>query len=173
MKIGGNLGWILLMLLSVNDGCCQVRAAEVGIKSIDHVGISTPDIARSIRFYRDLLGMKLLEQDQIENQAEYDRIFGLKNVKAKAAVLRLGSMELELFEFQRPPEQHSDPAPPVTRPGIYHLCFAVIDIRKEYDRLKAAGVSFISAPQDFGTALAVYGRDPDGNIVELVQWRQK
>ena len=173
MKTGAELAWMLLTLLPLNSGCYQVSAAEPGIKSIDHVGISTPDIARSIRFYRDLMGMKLLEQDQIENQAEYDAIFGLKNVKAKAAVLRLGSMELELFEFQRPAEEHTDRTLPVTHPGIYHVCFAVLDVRKEYERLKAAGVSFISAPQDFGVALAVYGRDPDGNIVELVQWREK
>jgi len=140
---------------------------------IDHVGISTADIGRSIHFYRDLLGMELVEEERIENTVECDNIFGLKNVKAKSAMLRLGAMQIELFEFERPRGQSPDPMQPVNNPRIYHICFEVTDVQKEYERLKAASVPFISAPQDFGIGKAVYGRDPDGNVVELLQWTKK
>ena len=61
---------------------------------------------------------------------------------------------------------------PVPRPcdvGIRHICFDVTDIDAEYQRLVAAGVPFISAPQLMAnnTVKAVYARDPDNNIVEL------
>jgi len=161
----------LAVLLALGSPLSQ--ADQSAIKRIDHVGISTADIGRSIHFYRDLLGMELVEEDQIENQAEYDHIFGLKNVKAKSAVLRLGAMEIELFEFERPRGQSADPMQPVNNPRIYHICFEVTDVQREYQRLKDANVPFISAPQDFGIGKAVYGRDPDGNVVELLQWTKQ
>jgi catechol 2,3-dioxygenase-like lactoylglutathione lyase family enzyme len=145
-------------------------AAQPGIEAIDHVGLSTVDIERSIHFYRDLLGMELTERDDVNDRVEYNRIFGLAHVKAKGAMLRLGAMQIELFEFVHPKGRPPDLHRPVNDPRIYHICFVVKDIDKEYARLKAAGVPFHHPPQDFGVAKAVYGRDPDGNVVELLQW---
>ncbi len=148
-------------------------AEPVTIKAIDHVGLSTANIARSIHFYRDLLGMEVTEQEDVENNPLYDHIFALVHVKAKSAMLRLGAMQIELFEFVRPRGKAPDLMQPVNNPRIYHICFEVADIQKEYERLKAAGVPFHYPPQDFGIAKAVYGRDPDGNVFELLQWAEK
>jgi len=53
--------------------------------------------------------------------------------------------------------------------GLRHIAFDVTDIDSEYERLKAAGVEFLSEPQSLdGVGLrSVYMRDPDGNIVEM------
>ena len=166
-------GLSLLVILLLAMTSPAVQGDPPTIKGIDHVGLSTADIARSIHFYHDLLGMELTEQEDIENKPDYDHIFGLKNVKAKSAMLRLGSMQIELFEFDRPRGKAPDLNQPVNDVRIYHICFEVTDLEKDYRRLRAAGVPFISEPQDFGIALAVYGRDPDGNVVELLQWREK
>ena len=49
-----------------------------------------------------------------------------------------------------------------------HIAFDVTDIDAEYERLKAAGVEFISPPQKLGAGCAsCYLYDPDGNLVEL------
>lgn len=143
------------------------------ITGIEHVGISTANIARSIHFYRDLLGMELIEEDEVDDRPDFDRLFGLKHVRAKGAMLKLGSMQIELFEFQQPRGTPPDLTEPVNNPRIYHLCFTVIDIQREYERLTAAGVPFHYPPQDFGIGKAAYGRDPDGNVIELVQWPSK
>jgi hypothetical protein len=46
----------------------------------------------------------------------------------------------------------------------------VTDIEAEYERLKAAGMVFHCPPQSVGSELvATYGRDPDGNVVELLE----
>jgi len=45
----------------------------------------------------------------------------------------------------------------------------VKDIKAEYDRLVRAGVTFTRAPKNFGKMRAAYGKDPDGNILELLE----
>jgi hypothetical protein len=58
---------------------------------------------------------------------------------------------------------------PVCDHGITHLCLNVTDIDKEYERLNAAGMRFHCPPQHMGALKATYGRDPDGNVVELLE----
>jgi glyoxylase I family protein len=145
-------------------------ADSPAIESIDHVGLSVVDMERTIHFYRDLLGMTVVERDEVNDQPAYNHIFGLEHVRAKAAMLKLGNMQIELFQFESPRGRPPDPRKPVNDPRIYHICFVVKDLDKEYGRLKSAGVPFFYPPQDFGTAKAVYGRDPDGNVFELLQW---
>ena len=60
--------------------------------------------------------------------------------------------------------------------SISEICFYVNDIEKEYKNLKEKGVKFISKPQffdlssqGFGKSKAVYFKDPDGIILELLQ----
>ena len=36
------------------------------IQCINHTGVSTPDLDRAIRFYRDLLGFELVQRFEIE-----------------------------------------------------------------------------------------------------------
>jgi catechol 2,3-dioxygenase-like lactoylglutathione lyase family enzyme len=56
----------------------------------------------------------------------------------------------------------------VCDPGITHLCFDVTDLDQEYERLSEAGMTFHCPPQDaFAGVRTTYGRDPDGNVVEL------
>jgi hypothetical protein len=50
--------------------------------------------------------------------------------------------------------------------GLHHASITTADIQ----RLKAAGMRFHCPPQYLaGLCGATYGRDPDGNIVELMQ----
>lgn len=144
---------------------------ENGINAINHVGISTGDIEQSVRFYRDLFGMELLG-NQIGTFAgeRYEAIFQLKGARGKVATLSLGSMNIELFEFEYPRGKTGDPQRPVNHQGINHICFNVQDIQKEYQRLKEAGTDFNCPPLDWGFAKATYGRDPDGNVFELIEW---
>jgi catechol 2,3-dioxygenase-like lactoylglutathione lyase family enzyme len=154
-------------------GCRPGYTDQPGIEAIDHVGLATVDIDRSIHFYQDLFGMELVQRVEVNDQAEFNHIFALEHVKAKGAILRLGSMRIELFEFLSPRGRAPDLRQPVNNPRIYHICFVVKDINREYARLKAAGVPFHHEPEDFGIAKAAYGRDPDGNVFELLQWPAK
>jgi catechol 2,3-dioxygenase-like lactoylglutathione lyase family enzyme len=138
------------------------------IKGMHHIGVSVVSLERSLRFYRDLLGMRVLVQKQFEG-AQYELILGLPGARGKLAVLQLASLEIELFEFERPRPALSDPNRPVCDHGITHFCIEVADIQSEYERLKTAGVAFHCPPLTFGAEKATYGRDPDGNVFEMLQ----
>jgi extradiol dioxygenase family protein len=43
----------------------------------------------------------------------------------------------------------------------------VLDIDFEYERLKRAGMEFHCPPQFEGEVRTTYGRDPDGNVIEI------
>jgi hypothetical protein len=45
----------------------------------------------------------------------------------------------------------------------------VVDVDAEYERLKAAGMTFHCPPQGMSGIRATYGRDPDGNVIELLE----
>lgn len=47
----------------------------------------------------------------------------------------------------------------------------VDDLQAEYDRLKARSVDFVDQPSDFGNVIVATLRDPEGNYVQLLQFK--
>jgi len=142
------------------------------IRGIHHVAISTPDLDRIVNFYANVIGAEVVYEGGWEAGSELiDTIVGLKNSHARQAMLRLGNAYLEFFEYVTPAGSPKDPAYGVNNHGYTHFCLDVQDIDAEYKRLQAAGVAFNCPPPDFpgGAIRATYGRDPDGNVIELQQ----
>ena len=147
------------------------------IKEIMHVGLTVSDIEKSIEFYRDVLGLKYIGMLTMEGK-ETDVLFGRPNSKAKVAYLN-GSDEImappvELIQFtnQDITKDKSD----LFKSSISEICFAVKDIDKVYKHLIDNNVECISAPQPFdftkdgfGKSKALYFKDPDGIILELME----
>lgn len=143
------------------------------ITGVNHVGISVASLDRSIGFYRDLFGMEVVVEDTFQGE-RYDAILALLGTAGRVALLRKGSLQLELFEFKHPTPHHKDPRYPVSDHGISHFCIEVADLDGFYSKLSAAGVYFHCPPIDFkGIAKATYGRDPDGNVFELLELEKK
>jgi catechol 2,3-dioxygenase-like lactoylglutathione lyase family enzyme len=129
------------------------------VRGIDHVGVVVADLERSLRFYRDLLGIRVLRE-----------ITGWSDQRVLIADLDLGDGRLlELIE--RP---QADPRPEGDT-GM-HVAIVVDDIEAVWTRLTEAGVPARSRPVTLhdsgprwnGVAVA-YVSDPDGVTVELVQ----
>jgi catechol 2,3-dioxygenase-like lactoylglutathione lyase family enzyme len=140
------------------------------IKSLYHVGISVVDLDRSLAFYGDLFEMDVVVAPKPFSGGIYETIMALEGATGRLAIVQGGSLQLELFEFAHPAPRPSEKDRPVSDHGISHFCIEVADIEREYQRLKAAGVFFHCPPQNHrGVILATYGRDPDGNVFELVQ----
>ena len=146
----------------------RVNYFFVVIEGLHHVGLTTRDQDRLTAFYRDLIFGEVVRTFSWEvGDEEFDTRLGLKGSAGRIALLRFKAASMEIIEF-------SDPAPDairtVDRPGFSHVCSAVDNCSAEYGRLLAAGMAFHAPPLRMprGTRFT-YGRDPDGNIVEILE----
>lgn len=141
------------------------------ITGLHHASITTSNLDRLAAFYRDELGFTVVMETAWDgDNPRADRIFGLTGTAVRMVMLRTANAFLELFEFAHPVSPERGPDRPVYQQGITHICIAVSDLDAEYARLVAAGMLFNSPPQDVpGLCRAAYGRDPDGNLIELIE----
>ena len=151
------------------------------LSSIDHVNLVVADLPRMLAFYRDALGLTVTKQVTISGDW-IGKTVGLANVSAEVVYLDLpAGPRIELLRYVSPEALH---APGVDRPnalGLRHLAFRVDDIDAVTNRLQAAGVEFFSGVQtvpDSQVTYAggvrkrlVYFRDPEGNILELCEYK--
>ena len=68
------------------------------IKALGHVGLGVCDMDRSLEFYRDFLGMKVLMDLDISDD-RIARVVGLPGAKCRIVHLKLGENVLELFHY--------------------------------------------------------------------------
>lgn len=139
------------------------------IRGIHHTAFSTPDLDRALHYYVDLVGAEVISCGDFGDSPVVDAIVGLKNAKGRAAMLRLGNSNIELFEYHTPKGAPQKDNRPASDHGLTHICLEVTDVDAEYERMVAAGITFHCPPQDMGELKATYGRDPDGNIFEILQ----
>lgn len=141
------------------------------IKGFHHAAISTPDLDRCIAFYTQIIGGAVAwEFGWDRGTPDADAVTGLHDSATRAAMLKVGNSFLEVFEYTSPPPTPRTAQRPVNEHGITHVCLEVTDINGEYERLKTAGMQFHSAPMAQQGSSMVYGRDPDGNVVELIEF---
>ena len=136
-----------------------------------HAAMSTPDLDRFLQFYCEVLGCDVARTfDWKAPNPGADAVTGLTGSAARAAMLTLGDSFLEVFEFSSPEGKPQQPNHPVSDHGISHVCLQVQDIQSEYQRLKAAGMRFHCPPKPEQIGFVTYGRDPDGNVIELLEF---
>lgn len=139
------------------------------IRGIHHVALNTANFETMFAFYRDVLGFVPVFEANWANEPLIDAVVGLRDSAARSCMFRAGNAYLELFEYSRPVARAGEPLRPCDR-GYTHFALDVVDIEQEYERLSAAGMRFMhDRPGDFGTIRAVYGQDPDGNLIEIQQ----
>jgi catechol 2,3-dioxygenase-like lactoylglutathione lyase family enzyme len=138
------------------------------IRGLHHTAISTPDIDRLVRFYRDVIGFRVAWETEWNPGDEVaDQILDLKDSSARLVMLEAGNTYLELFQYASPEPEPGDPRRPVCDHGVTHICLDVVGVDEEYERLLAAGMVFHSPPHSVYDVRTTYGRDPDGNVVEV------
>jgi catechol 2,3-dioxygenase-like lactoylglutathione lyase family enzyme len=125
---------------------------------LHHVAMATSDLEGTIRFWRDLLGLRL--------------VAGLGKGDQRQYFFQLGPSNLIAF-FAWPsvkPLPEKDPGRPVTGPLHFdHIALAVptaVDLWELYDRLHAADV-WVSEVIDHGYLQSLYTYDPNGICIEV------
>jgi lactoylglutathione lyase len=144
------------------------------LKSCNHMGLAVSDLDRSLAFYRDLLGLEL-EWERVYEEDYVRKLVGYPTSRLRCAYLKLPGSEarLELLEYQNVPRQPVDMQR--ANPGNAHICWTVDDMEQLYERLKAQGVHFVSAPVvstagHFKGTKTVYLEDPDGISLQFTEF---
>lgn len=142
--------------------------AEANRPWFAHTALVTPDIDRLTGFYAMLTGIDVHRRGSFGPDPKFDLVAGIPDVRFDGAWLRLANAELEFWCYDQPKTV------PVERrsafaPGWNHLCFESDDIAADHARLSDHGVELHGPPHAFGNAQVFFGRDPDGNIFEVLQ----
>jgi catechol 2,3-dioxygenase-like lactoylglutathione lyase family enzyme len=145
----------------------------MAVLGFHHTAISSPDLERLAAFYRDCFGFEQVFDFQWDVGVEaFDRMMAVKDTAARVVMLRTGNAFLEIFQFSSPRPRPQEGDRPVIDHGFTHICIVVDDAAAECARLEAMGVR-LHCPV-IGADLPVtgtYGRDPDGNVFEILEVR--
>ena len=144
------------------------------IRGIHHVAVHCHDLDRMMKFYKDAFGFEPVDEGTTwRDQETVDQIIDVKGSAARAVMLRAGTCYLELFQYSAPEPESTRPLRPYDK-GYTHFCVDVTDIEQEYERLKGLGMTF-GHPRalDAGIVTTIYGRDPEGNIIEVQQTKDE
>lgn len=138
-------------------------------KHFMHVGITVSDMARSVAFYRDILGFEVTGSGEAFD--EEDEPLDLQGVHLLSTAMTCGDCQIELLQFLSP--QGNAVAPRMSDAGCVHMALAVDNIQDVYQRLVVSGVAVNAPPQkdDSGYEWAywMFFKDPDGTMIEVVQ----
>lgn len=125
-----------------------------GISGFGHLALKVQDLAASLDFYRDRLGLKEMTR--------------LVNDKGEAWIVYLRITDTSFLELF--PSGHPGRAADEAAVGVNHICLAIDDIEATTARFAAAGVPLTSPIQ---TGLdgnrGAWIEDPDGNRIELME----
>ena len=142
------------------------------LRTLDHIAVMVSDLERSRHFYADLLGLDVKVKVAhggwaVETMADLP---GAAIVEYRTYAPETPGITIDLIEYVSPKS-------PVGRHAVHHvpsshICFGVDDLQGLYDRLVTEGVEFVSPPvhwpPDQGSWVVLFLRDPDGNLLELV-----
>lgn len=139
------------------------------IRGVHHLAISTADLDRFVDHYERWFGFERAgaEGGWQPGNARIDQMVGLKDSSARYQMIRLDNLHIEIFQYDS-----NDPRtvhPRMCDHGITHLCLYCDDVFAEYERLSRLGMEFHCPPGGSAATRATYGRDCDGNVVELLQ----
>jgi catechol 2,3-dioxygenase-like lactoylglutathione lyase family enzyme len=164
------------MEASVTAATVDIRDEQPRLGPVHHVTVAVSDLERSVRFYRDALGLRAVLEMSFDDEGHQIYLGLPVGASGRAVALRSGrapACGITLVQFDPVPAQA---IPPLTaQPGACMFAFelgAPAEVDGLYERLTAAGEDAISPPTwaeigSFGRIRGVTLRDPDGFLIEL------
>jgi len=177
-------GWAFLLVLSSliaggTRSCISTAHAEPLplIRAVGCVGLTVSDADRSVDFYTRVLSFE--KTAEVEQAGEpLEQLEGVFGARTRTVRVQLGRECLDLTEYLAP---RGRPAPADARSNdrwFQHVAIVVSDMDRAYAALRAARVEHASTgPQrlpdwnpNAGGIRAFYFRDPDGHVLEVLQF---
>ena len=138
-----------------------------------HTGIVVSDIEKSLHFYENLLGFKVIKR--MDEEGSYiDNLLKLKNGKVTTIKMCLDKRNMiELLYFHNFKKKNKEKK--IYDIGLTHFSVTVDNISILYARLTKKGINFLSHPQisSDGYAKVAFCKDPDGVFIEMVEILKK
>jgi lactoylglutathione lyase len=131
----------------------------------NHTGQVVTDLERSKRFYQEVLGFAFW-YEITPPDGPTAKLSGLTPpLGTTASYLTLDGFVLELMHYSAPGATAPFRPRTMNEPGLTHLSISVDDVHAVAERAVALGGELIE-DSDLGVALFI--RDPDGQLIELL-----
>lgn len=130
--------------------------------AFDHIGLSVANLDAQRAFYSAALGLTQVEEE-----------FAMAEAGIRTVILRADSgLKIELIERGgSTPQEFADPFDGAGTQGYFHWALNVDDLDASFADLLTVGASEVLAPAAAvreGARFA-YVKDPEGNLIELIQ----
>lgn len=129
----------------------------VAVTRLNHAVLFVSDVDRSVRFYREVLGLVEITRE-MEGRAAFLRSPNATN-----------HHDLGLFAAPGAPHPRTG-----SITGLYHLAWEVDRVEDLAEmRQTLTEVGALTGQSDHGATLSLYGADPDGNEFEVMWTRPR
>ena len=120
-----------------------------------HTMIRSGNLERSIAFYTEIMGMKLLRQKDYPKGEFTNAFLGYGDETEQAALELTYNWGVESYDMGT---------------GFGHIAFEVDDVYEATAQIKAKGGKIIrdAGPMNAGTRIIAFVEDPDGYQIELI-----
>ena len=141
-----------------------------------HTAICVPDVEAAVRWYTDVLGLRVLSPPYRMEGPQIEQDMGElvpSPVVVTAAIVGFGKDDrvIELIEYPAADVEPAGPGrPSLTRVGITHIGILCDDLRATREDLETRGVEFLTAGiADVAGLKTTWCRDPWGTVIILVE----
>ena len=134
-----------------------------------HTGIIVKDMKESLYFYRDILGLKVI-QDFSDSSEYINKITGIKDADVHMIKLKAeDETVLEILEYRNHPTELMEQ--PIYNVGACHIALQVGNANDAYNKLIENNVRIISKPVLSSEKIAkvFFCFDPNDVRIELVE----
>jgi glyoxylase I family protein len=137
----------------------------IGIIGFSHVCIAVSDMEASLPFYRDVLGLAVFFDVELEGPS-MQVVTGEPGARGRMVGGMLGGTVVELLEFaHRSFRAASEPML-----GYTNISVSVRDLDETLAAIGAAGYEPEQQPVEIGGVRMFFVRDPDGTPIEFVSY---
>lgn len=145
-----------------------------------HTNIIARDWRMLAKFYTDVFNCTAVYPERDLAGELIDRMTQIKDAHITGVHLRLPGYEdgptLEIFAYNKPAEKAGESL--VNQYGFGHIAFQVADVDAITKKVLEHGGSLYGEPVEMkiagaGIIKVVYARDPEGNIVEIQNWKKE